>query len=346
MAADADRAALYRLIYGFQVSQAIYVAAALRLADHLALGAKTAAELAALSDAHAGALHRLLAALASVGVLRECEQGRFALTATGAFLRSDLAGTHAPFAELMGQPHLWRAWGGLLHAVRTGATAFDHVFGCRVWEYRASHPEENLVFDRAMAAGTERYAAAAVSVYDFARFDRVVDVGGGDGMFLEKVLLAHPHIHGTLFDQPHIVAKAASRLAGEFAGRFDAVGGDFFAAVPEGQDVYLLKWILHNWDDEACVRILGACRRAMKPDSRLLVVEHVLGPANDSPDGRYLDLAMLVLHGGRERTSEEFAKLFAAAGLRLVSVQPTSTLLSVVEAVPYDAGWLVKESAP
>jgi hypothetical protein len=127
------------LIYGFQVSQAIYVAAALRLTDHLALGAKTAGELAALSDAHAGALHRLLTALASVGVLREREQGRFALTATGAFLRSDPAGTHAPFAELMGQPHLWRAWGGLLHAVRTGATAFDHVFGCRVWEYRASH---------------------------------------------------------------------------------------------------------------------------------------------------------------------------------------------------------------
>jgi hypothetical protein len=333
MAAEADRAALYRLIYGFQVSQAIYVAATLRLADHLAQGAKTATELAALSDAHPGALHRLLAALASVGVLDECAPGRFALTATGFFLRSDVAGTHAPFAELMGQTHLWRAWGGLLHAVRTGTTAFDHVFGCRVWEYRASHPDENLVFDRAMASGTERYAEAAVSVYDFARFKQVVDIGGGDGMFLEKVLSACPHIHGTLFDQPHIVAKAAPRFADKYASRFAAVSGDFFAAVPEGQDVYLLKWILHNWDDEACVRILESCRRAMKPDSRLLVVEHVLGPANDSPEGRYLDLAMLVLHGGRERTKEEFAQLFGSARLRLAAVQPTGTLLSVVEAV-------------
>jgi hypothetical protein len=334
-AADANRAGLTRLITGFQVSQAIHVAAMLRLADHLAGGARTAAELAALSGAHAGALHRLLRALASVGVLRERERGLFELTAVGAFLRSDVAGTHAPWAEMMGGPHVWQAWGDLLHAVRTGAPAFDHVHGCGVWEYRAGHPDANLVFDRAMASGTVRHAEAMIGAYDFGRFDHIVDIGGGDGMFLEKILAAYPHVHGTLLDQPHVAARAASRFAaGDVSARCAAVGGDFFASVPEGRDGYLLKWILHDWDDEACIRIMRSCRRAMKPDGRLLVVEHVIGPAGDSPEGPLLDLMMLVMTEGRERTKEEFARLLAAAGFRLVSLNPTSTLFSVMEAAP------------
>jgi hypothetical protein len=335
MVADAHRAELFRLINSFQVSQAIRVAATLRLADHLALGAKTVDELAVMSNAHAGALRRLLKALASIGVFREFEHDRFALTTISVFLCTDAAGTHAPWAEFVGLTHVWQAWSGLLHAVRTGSTAFDHVHGCGVWEYRAGHPEENLIFDRAMAAGTERYADAIMSVCDFGRFSHIVDIGGGDGMFLEKILAAHAPLHGTVFDQPHIVAQAKSRLAaGGFADRCTAVGGNFFSSVPEGRDVYLLKWILHDWNDEDCVRILRSCRRAMKPDGRLIVVEHVAGSAEDPPDGRFLDLMMLVMTGGRERTKEEFAKLFAAADLRLAALEPTSTLLSIMEAVP------------
>jgi hypothetical protein len=333
--ADADRATLIWLINGFQISQAIHVAAALRLADHLALGAKTATELAALSDAHAGALHRLLRALASIGVFRECEQGRFELTATGAFLRCDIVGTQAPWAELIGQTHVWQAWGNLFHAVRTGSTAFDHVHGCDVWEYRASHPETNLVFDRAMAARTAQYAEAVIAAFDFGRFHRIVDIGGGDGMFLEKILSAHSHIHGTLLDQPHVAARAESRFAAsKYAARCTAIGGDFFVSVPEGRDGYLLKWILHDWDDDACIRIMRSCRRVMKPDGRLLVVEHVVGPANEPPDVPFLDLMMLVMTEGRERTKEEFARLFAAASFRLVSLDRTCTPLSVIEAAP------------
>jgi SAM-dependent methyltransferase len=333
--ADADRAALIRLINGFQISQAIHVAVTLRLADHLALGAKTAAELAALSDAHTGALHRLLRALASIGVFRESEHGRFELTAAGALLRNDIVGTQAPWAELIGQTHVWQAWGNLLHAVRTGSTAFDHVHGCSVWEYRASHPESNVVFDRAMASGTARYAEAVIGAYDFGRFRRIVDIGGGDGMFLQKILSAHPHVHGTLLDQPHVAARAKSRFAAsKYASRFTAVGGDFFVSVPEGRDGYLLKWILHDWDDDACIRIMRSCRRAMKPDGRLLVVEHVVGPANNSPDIPFLDLMMLVMTEGHERTKEEFARLFAAASFELVSLDSTSTPLSVMEAAP------------
>ena len=334
MNAQRGRAELLRLINGFQASQALQVAATLRLADHLGRGAKTSAELAAATDTHSVALHRLLRALASIGVFQERGDGRFALTETGQFLRNDVAGTHAPMAELVGRVNFWQAWGALLHTVRTGATAFDHVHGSTVWEYRAKHAEETLIFDRAMASGTQRYAEAVIEVCDFGRFDHVVDVGGGDGMFLSQILAAHPRVCGTVFDQPHIVALAESRFAAHgLAGRCHAASGDFFANVPEGGDAYLLKWILHDWDDAACIDILRSCRRAMKPSGRILVVEHVIGPPNTSSEGKFLDLTMLVMTGGRERTREEFGALFSASELRLTTVTPTSNLLSVIEGV-------------
>ena len=197
-----------------------------------------------MTDTHAATLHRLLRALASIGIFHEGEDGRFALAATGEFLRCDIAGTHAPMAELVGRTNFWHAWGDLLHAVRTGSTAFDHVHGSTVWAYRAKHPEETSIFDRAMAAGTKQYAEAVIDVCDFGGFNNVVDVGGGDGMFLTKILSAHPGVRGTLFDQPHIIERAESSSAmREFAGRCRMIGGDFFAGIPDGGDAYLLKWI-------------------------------------------------------------------------------------------------------
>jgi hypothetical protein len=337
LAAQATRADLLRLINGFQASQAIHVAATLRLADHLSSGAKTAADLAAVTRTHSVALHRLLRALASIGIFEECDDGRFALTETSEFLRSDIAGTHAPMVELVGRDYFWRAWGNLLHTVRTGTTAFDHVHGSSVWEYRAQHPEEVVIFDRAMASGTERYAEAVVEVCDFGRFDHIVDVGGGDGVFLTKILAAHPRLRGTLFDQPHIVARAASLEKLGLLDCYVTVGGDFFAEVPSGGDAYLLKWILHDWDDTACVSILRSCRKAMKPNGSLFIVEHIIGPPNAGPEGKFMDLTMMALTGGRERTRDEFATLLAAAGFQLLSVTPTATSLSLIEAAIEDA---------
>jgi hypothetical protein len=335
MSAQDARANLLRLINGFQASQAIHVAATLGLADLLGRGPRTASELAAQSGTHPAALYRLMRALAAIGVFKEDDDQRFALTAVGEFLRNEIAGTHAPMAQLVGRPNFWQAWGDLLYAVRSGATAFDHVHGSGVWEYRAKCPEEARIFDRAMAAGTERFAEAVVDVCDFGRFRHVVDIGGGDGVFLAKVLAAFPHLRGTLFDQPHVAARAASSLETYgFEGRCRAVGGNFFVGVPEGADAYLLKWILHDWDDTASIGILQSCRRAMRPTGMLLVVEHVIGPPNTSPDGTFMDLTMMVLTGGRERTREEFAALFAEAGFRLVSVTPTATPLSVIEGTP------------
>jgi O-methyltransferase domain/Dimerisation domain len=326
------RSELLRLINGFQASQAIHVAATLGLADLLDSGPKTTADLAAATKTHPAALYRLMRALASIGVFQENSDRRFALTAVGEFLRTDVAGTHAPMAQLVGRPNYWQAWGALLYAVRSGTTAFDHVHGSGVWEYRAQRPEETLIFDRTMASGTEWFAKAMLEVCDFSRFHYVIDVGGGDGMFLAKILAAYPSLRGTLFDQPHVTTKAAISLeALALSGRCQAIAGNFFVNVPAGGDVYLLKWILHDWDDTAAIGILWSCRRAMKPSSRLLVVEHVIGLPDGSPDGKFMDLGMMVVTGGRERTRDEFATLLSEAGFQLMSVTPTATPLSLIE---------------
>lgn len=334
MTTDDARGSLLHLINGFQASQAIHVAAVLGLADLLGAGDRTADDLAAATQTHPASLYRLMRALASIGVFREGEGKRFGLTAVGKHLRSDIAGTQAPMAIMVGQSNHWRAWADLLFAVRTGSTAFDHVHGNGVWEHRQSHPEEARNFDRAMAAGTERFAETLLGLYDFSRYHHVVDIGGGDGMLLSKILAAHPSLRGTLFDLPHVNAKAAESLGAlGLSGRCRTIGGDFFAGVPEGGDVYLLKWILHDWNDAASIDILRSCRRAMQSGAKLLVVEHIIGAPNTTPKATFMDINMMVMTGGRERTRDEFAALFAAAGLRLSLVTPTATSLCLIEGV-------------
>jgi len=298
----------------------------------LAAGPKTSGELAEATDTHPLALYRLMGALASAGIFRERDHRRFELTPVGELLRSDVGGTHAPMAQLVGRPSYWQAWGDLHYAVRTGNTAFDHVHGRSVWEHRAQHPAEGEVFDYAMAARTEQFAEAALAACDFSRFAHVVDVGGGDGTLLAKILIAHLRTRGTLFDQPQTIARAQSSLTSlGLSTRCQAVGGNFFVSVPEGGDAYLLKWILHDWDDTASVDILRACRRAMKPDGTLIVFERLIGLPDTPSEGKFADLNMLVMNGGRERTRDEFADLFDQSGFRLVSVTPTSTPLFVIE---------------
>jgi hypothetical protein len=332
------RASLLDLINGFQASQALHVAAILGLADLLDAVPRTADDVAGLTNTHPIALYRLMRALAAIGVFHEDEEHRFGLTAVGEFLRSDVSGTHAPMAELVGRPYFRQAWDALIMTVRTGKTAFDHVYGKDVWQFRTECADEERIFNRTMATATERFAEAVLDVCDFGRFHHIVDVGGGDGMFLAKILAAHPRTRGTLFDQPQVITRgtAAVESAG-LPGRCQALGGNFFVSVPELADAYLLKWILHDWDDTASIDILRACRRAMHPASRLLIVEHVIGPPNTSREGKFMDLSMMVLTGGRERTRDEFSSLLAEAGFRLVSVTPTATPLSVLEGAPEQA---------
>ncbi len=326
---------LTRLVNGYQVSQALHVVATLGIADLLRDGPRTSDDLAAAADAHPRTLYRVLRALAAVGVFREAEGRSFSLTTMGEGLRSDARDPVGPWAAFIGRPYYWQAWAHLLHSVRTGENAFRHLHGADVWEYRAQHAEEGAIFDRAMTGLSQGVAGAVVSAYDFSRFGRVVDVGGGQGALLVAILAAHPGMRGVLLDQPHVVTRAGEVLRAAGVGnRCEVVGGSFFDAVPEGGDAYLLKAILHDWDDAASIAILKACRRAMRPEAKLLVLERVVAPANEGPDAKFGDLNMLVAPGGQERTGDEFAVLFAAADFRLTAVAPTGTRLSVIEAVP------------
>lgn len=311
-------AELRRLVNGHQASQAIHVAAVLGIADLLAGGARDAADLAAATGADAGALYRLLRALSTLGVLHEDEGGRFSLTALGDGLRSDAEAPIGGWAAMIGRPYHWRAWGDLLHSVRTGENAFRHVHETDPWTYRAAHPEEAAIFDRAMADLARRSHASVTQAYDFGRFGTVVDVGGGQGAFLAAALTEHPGMRGVLLDLPHAVAASAAVFeAAGVADRCEAVAGDFFDAVPEGGDAYVLRAVLHDWEDAEAAAILASCRRAMRPESAVVIIERDLGPANTLPDAKLSDLNMLVAPGGRERTVAEYADLLAQAGLAL-----------------------------
>jgi hypothetical protein len=324
--------ALRRLVNGYQVTQAIHVAATLGIADLLRDGPRSSDELAAATESHARSLHRVLRALASVGVLHEGGDGRFALTEVGECLRSDAAAPVGGWAAYVGRPAHFRAWGALLHAVRTGESAFRSVHGADVWEYRARHPEDGAIFDRAMTDTSRRANRQLIEAYDFGRFERIVDVGGGHGALLAGVLAAHPAVRGVLFDQPHVVADAGGVLeAAGVSDRCEVVAGSFFDAVPPGGDAYVLKAIVHDWEDDEALRILRNVRAAIADDGTVLVVERELGPPNADPDAKLSDLNMMVGPGGRERTRDEFAALLEDAGFALERVVPTAIGLHVFE---------------
>ncbi len=326
--------ALRRLVNGYQITQAIHVATTLGIADLLAGGPRSSDDLAGETGAHPGALYRLMRALAGAGVFRETEGRRFALADLGDYLRSDGPDSLAGWTAFVGEPYHWQVWGDLLHSVQTGETAFHHVHGTDPWTYRARHPESSARFDRAMASLSRQVAAAVLEAYDFGRFGTVVDIAGGSGTFLAAILGRHATMRGVLFDLPHVVAGAGPILAAMgVAHRCTVVEGSFFDAVPPGGDAYVLKAILHDWNDEDCVRILQTCRRAMTGGAALLAVERELGLPNECPDGKFSDLNMLAATGGRERTPEEYSALFSAAGFRFAGFTPSASGTGVFEGV-------------
>ena len=325
------------LLTGYWVSQLIYVAARLGIADELTGGPRTVTVLAKKVGAHEPSLRRVLRALASLGIFAETANGRFKLTPLAATLRSDVKGSLRPFALMMADTYNWNAWGQLLHGTRTGQLPFDHVYGMPLFEYLREHPNADREFSAAMASISGPEADAIARGLDFGRFKTVIDVGGAHGHLLATVLGRHRKVRGILYDQPQVVAGAAASgfiTARGIADRCSVQGGNFFTSVPAGADAYMMKYIIHDWTDDQCVRILGNCRRAMAPDGRVLVVEHVIRPGNAPDWGKLLDVNMLVLPGGQERTREEFAALFTRAGLRLKRIHKTAAALSILEAAP------------
>jgi O-methyltransferase domain/Dimerisation domain len=325
--------ALLQMMTGYWVSQSVYIAAKLGLADLLLAGPEQYTALAAASRTHPPSLYRLLRALASVGVFRETEAGWFELTPTAALLRSDNPNSMRALALTYCEEQ-YRTWGDMLKSVETGDTAFDRVFGTSYWSYLTRHPEANETFNQAMTNWSAQLDQAVLAAYDFSQFNTLVDVGGGYGRLLATILRAHPRLRGVLFDRPQVVEGAVSSLkdAG-MSERCATVGGDFFEDVPPG-DAYILSQIVHDWDDERSLRILKTCRRAIAPTGKLLVVELVIAPGNQPDFGKLLDLHMLAMAGGRERTEAEYRTLLAGAGFRLTQVAATQAGASVIEAVP------------
>ena len=328
--------ALLHMVTGCWISQALYVAAKLGIADLLQEGPQSCTRLAEATQTHAGALYRVLRALASVGVFVEDEAGRFSLTPLAEPLRTDAPGSLRAFAIMLGEPEHWRAWEGVLHSVRTGQPAFDHVFGMPLFQYFLAHPEAAQIFDEAMTSRSSQENTAIVAAYDFAVAHTVVDVGGGQGTLLASILHAHSKARGVLFDLPHVIAPARTRMerAGQ-AARWEFVAGDFFAAVPPGGDLYLLKKVIHDWNDERAQLILTNCRKAISGTGRLLLIEPLIPPGNDASFNKLLDLLILVRNaGGRERTEREHQGLLASSGFNLSRVIPTRSDVSLIEAVP------------
>ena len=312
---------LRTLTGSFRVSRAIYVAAELGLADFLANGSQTTTALAAAVHADEDALYRLLRLLAGAGLFEEVTPSRFTLTALGAGLRRDLPGSVRPLALNMLDEPRWQAWGQLLHTVRTRRPGFDRAHGMGLFEYLRDHPENAARFNEAMASEAARSAQALLEAYDFEGIQRLVDVGGGNGALLALILLAHPEMHGVLFDAPEVTAAATLMLAQSgIANRCELSGGDFFDAVPAG-DAYVLRHILHNWDDSKATTILANCRQALMNDGKVLVVERAIGAdyRQDLPN-LLLDLQMLVMLGGRERSDADYCALFTAAGLQVRTI--------------------------
>ena len=323
-----------QLILGKIGTHALGTFAELGIADLLADHSKSADELAGATATHAASLDRLLRTLVGLEVLRESSPGVYGLTSTGALLRSDVPGSLRGLAVMFGSDFHARAWGNLTHSVRTGEPAFDHVFGMPLFQYLERHPALAATFDDAMTSSSAGHAEAVVAAYDFSGIETLVDVGGGHGTLLATVLAAYPALRGVLFELPH-VADGAGRVLRE-AGVSDRVGvvtGDFLESVPSGADAYIMKRIVHDWDDERAGRLLRNCRAAMAPGARVLVVDAVIDEGPASLYGRLLDLEMLVLTPrGKERTPDEFRRLFQAAGLRLERIVDTASRLKVVEA--------------
>jgi hypothetical protein len=317
---------------GAWVSQMIHVAAELGLADALASGEQPVETLAQELGAHPDSLFRLLRGLASLGIFRETSPRTFTLTPLAELLGNNHPHSLRHFARMLGEEH-YRSWNQLLHSERTGESAFEREFGRGVFAWYAQNPERAAVFNAAMGEFSRTEVAAFLAAYpSFREIHHLVDVGGCRGQLLISVLQAHPHLCGTVFDQPAVVKDLP--VPPELEGRLEAQAGDFFSAVPGGADAYLMKHILHDWHDDACLQILGHIRTAMAPGGRLLILEPVIPAGNEPFPGKLLDLNMLVMtDGGRERTAEDYEQLLQRGGFHLNRIISTPSTISVVEAV-------------
>ena len=327
---------LLQMLSGMWVSQSIYVAAKLGIADLLKQGAKTSEQLANDTDVDAQSLYRVLRALSSIGIFAEGENRLFELTPLATYLQSDSPSSMRAIAIMFGsEDWRWQTWGNILYSVKTGKSAFEHTKGIPIFNYFSQNPEAAEIFNASMTSFSTIHNAAIAASYDFSSIKTLVDVGGGHGGFLSAILKANPMMKGILYDLPPVIEGARQHL--EVAGlqeRCLEIQGNFFESVPSGGDAYMLKNIIHDWNDESAIAILKNCHRAMPDNGKLLLVETVIPSGNEPSVGKFVDIEMLLMtSGGRERTEAEFQNLFRAAGFKLTSITPTQSPLSVIEGV-------------
>ncbi|HEX9985825.1 MAG TPA: methyltransferase [Thermoanaerobaculia bacterium] len=313
------------------IARAVQTVAELGIADHLNDGARTAAELAAVTGTHAPTLHRLMRSMAGAGLFAEDEQGRFSLTPLGSALRTGAPGYARSAARAMGGPLMWRAFGDFRRTLENG----EPVMEAPIFTDMSGSPEHAARVNETQMAFAGAEPAAVTKAYDFAGIRSLVDVGGNIGNLLTTILLANPSLRGVVYDLPH-VATVARRTVAErgLSDRCDVVGGSFFDSVPTGHDAYMLSHVVHDWPEPKCLTILGNIRRAIPDDGRLLIVEQIIPTGNEPHPSKFIDLILLTTTGGRERTLDEYTALLASAGFRIRRVVPTQMAVSVIEAEP------------
>jgi len=323
---------LIQMATGFFLSGLIYTAANLGIADHLVNGPKSAEELSGPTGCNVRSLYRFLRTLTNFGILTLGADARFALTLLGEALKSDAPGLAHSTNFTMAGPLGWKAWEEFQYSVETGKPAVDKVFGMSFFDFLAQHADQAARFSETMVSVHGPEASAVAEAYDFSAMGVIVDVGGDTGNMLSHILASYPQPKGVLFDQPHVVTEAPTLLrARGVESRVTIERGSFFERVPAGGDVYILSHVIHDWSEERCLQILGNCRQAMKPASKLLLVELVLGEGN-APGFGSADMTMMALTGGSERTAQEYGTLLAGSGLRMTRVVPTASNATIVEA--------------
>jgi hypothetical protein len=327
---------LLRVRDGLIVHQTLYAAAKLGVADMLADGPLTTAELARQLEVNESALHRVLRALASQGIFEETAPGTFGNNSLSIYLRTGVPGSVRAMVIFWGTENYYRPFGEILHSVRTGKSARTEVFGMDGWDYLQQHPEHARIFDDAMTDLSSIMGPAVAGAYDFGRWESIMDVGGGNGVLLASILKAHPEVRGVLADLPHVVQRAKQRgfLGGELAARSTIEPCDFFREVPSGCRAYVMKHVIHDWDDAHAHGILTNCRRVVPANGALLLVEWALPEGNLPSAGKLFDVVMLVMTGGKERTIEEYRELLEKGGFRLTKVVPTAAEFVIIEAIP------------
>lgn len=330
-------AALRQMIMGFRTTQLIYVAAKLRIADQLRSGPQHSDTLAQRSGADPQSLYRLLRALASIGIFKETGDGLFHVTPLAELLQTGVSGSLHAIALLYGDAWCWSAYGNMFHSITTGEPAFPHFHGQPFFEYLNQHAQAAEIFNKAMTAFSDQEIDAILQAYDFSDVSTIVDIGGGHGYLITAILKANKEAQGLLFEQAPVLDGARNFITSmELEARCELISGDFFNAVPAGGDCYILKSVIHDWDDENASRILKNCRTAMTNNARLLLIERVV-PAGDEPsEAKLFDINMLVMLGGCERTAEQYEHLLQGAGLHITNIIATSSALSIVEAVPQE----------